>query len=87
MLTERALNLEDMFRRAPVAGREALSHLLGGQTISLTPDPAGHYAAEATIFPLLPLESGSSGNLRGTAIGCAGASPQSSRSGTASAPG
>jgi site-specific DNA recombinase len=72
MLVDRALNLDDMFRRDPVAGREALGHLLGGQTISLRPDPAGHYVAEATIFPLLPLESGSSGNLRGTAIGCAG---------------
>lgn len=72
MLVERALHVEDMFRRDPVAGREALKHLLGGQTISLKPDPAGHYVAEATLFPLLPLESGSSGNLRGTAIGCAG---------------
>ena len=72
ILVARALSLEDMFKRDPVAGREALRHLLGGGTISLRPDPAGHYVAEATIFPLLPLESGSSGNLRGTAIGCAG---------------
>lgn len=72
ILVERALSLQDMCKRDPVAAREALRHLLGGGTICLRPDPAGHYVAESTIFPLLPLESGSSGNLRGTAVGCAG---------------
>ncbi len=71
-LVQRALNLREMFQRDPVAGREALRHLLGGQPIVLTPHQDGHYVAETRIFPLLPLVSESSGNPRGTGIGCAG---------------
>jgi len=71
-LVDRALNLQELFKTDAIAGREALRRLLGGQPIVLRPDAAGHYVAEATIFPLLPLVNGSSGNLRGTAVGCAG---------------
>ena len=72
MLVRRALDLQEMFRHDPVAGREALRRLLGDQSVVLRPDPAGHYVAEATLFPLLPLDRESSGNLRGTGVGCAG---------------
>lgn len=71
-LVDRALNLQELFKHDPVAGREALRRLLGGRPIVLRPDAAGHYVAEATLFPLLALDRESSGKVRGTAVGCAG---------------
>jgi hypothetical protein len=68
-----ALNLHELFKHDPVAGREALRRLLGGRPIVLRPDPAGHYVAEATLFPLLSLDREGSGKVRGPASGCAGA--------------
>lgn len=71
-LVDRALNLQELFKHDPVAGREALRRLLGGRPIVLRPDPAGHYVAEATLFPLLSLDREGSGKVRGPASGCAG---------------
>lgn len=73
VLVQRALDLQEMFRHDPVSGREALRRLLGDQSVVLRPDPAGHYVAEATLFPLLSLDRESSGKVRGTGVGCAGA--------------
>jgi len=84
LMVQRALNLQVMFKRDPVAGREALRRLLGGQSVALRPDPAGCYVAEATHFPLLSLDREGSGNVRGTEDGCAGAirRPQANRHGS-----
>jgi hypothetical protein len=73
LLVQQALNLHEMFARDPFAGREALRRLLDGQSVVLRPDPSGHYVAEATLFPLLTLDRESSREVRGPAVGCAGA--------------
>jgi hypothetical protein len=41
ILVDQALNLDEMFRVDPVAGREALRRLLGDRSVVLRPDPAG----------------------------------------------
>jgi hypothetical protein len=72
------LDLENILRSDPVAGREALRRLFEQGRLMLHPQEAGYYVAESRIFPLMALTNGQNDNApsgfdrAGYGCGCAG---------------